>query len=70
MLIQHINVKMNKDMVKAAHKIPDFIIRNKILVLHFVFYTRLIQKIFLVIMKRLQTDIENFIGPEFFILHM
>ena len=70
MFVQYINIKMYKDMVKVGHKGFDFLVSHKCLILHFVINTHVFQKRFLIIMKWLQSNIQDLIRFEHRISHL
>ena len=70
MFVQYINIEMYKDMVKVGHKGFDFLVSHKCLILHFVIDTHIFQKCFLIMMKWLQSDIQDFIWLEHGISHL
>ena len=57
-LIKHINIQMDENMVKTFYKFGDFIGADKAVHLNFVVDPHVIQKSFLIIMKALQSDIQ------------
>ena len=51
--IQHIDIKMNEDMIEASHKSHDFLVAQKRLILTFIINAHVFQKYFLIIVKGL-----------------